>query len=310
MIATAARWRVPPVCHWRDFRFDLSGHDRRDSARVLQSEFGRQLEILDRLDPRSESVAVLDFGFESTNKALGLIAMKTCDTPVLALRIGSIWCVAFPPDNIAASRSSISARPDPFQKPIGSGRLEPSISPGIARELAVRIKPAIHGQQLTPHAIRGQSAVRKLRHRHVEHNVSCRPRHRDHQRIVSHTRVRQRPRAEDWAEYWSSRFRSLPHRPPASHSSRLASSGWYSPAPRIPFHCSRANAIARSMQCHGHSDCPARFFRPIAPVARNLSITPVRREYRSDPFRIMATNRGKRFNPCEYTPSRLVSAKS
>ena len=122
-----------------------------------------------------------------------LNAMKTCDCPFSRFGSAVIWWVAFPPESIAARRSSINARPEPFQKPIGSGRFDASMSPRNSSEPALLIKPTLDRQQFTARPIGCQSAVGELRHRHVEDNVSLRRGNRDHQRIVAHSRIRSAP---------------------------------------------------------------------------------------------------------------------
>ena len=209
----------------------------------------------------------------------GANARKTCDWPDFFQRIhGRISCVALPPASSAPSTSSTNARPDPFQKPIGNARCDASIAAASVRQMARRIVPTRHRQRLTALAIRRQRPVRKLRHRHIQHDGRWRvlprsPPESQPPADCSPPPACSRPTAEGWPAYSTSRSPQNPPAPPAIRTLRHAASASCSPAQRRPCHV-RAQAPWLAPSPHKPPGSPAPAARPSAQSLQSSSCKP------------------------------------
>ena len=166
----------------------------------------------------------------------------------------------------------------------------------IARQLPGAVEPAWHRQRLAAAPVRGERAVGKLRHRHVEHDVTAGARDRDDQRIVADARRVGAPR------------RKVGKRVGPADGDRAGVSRL--PAVRAatqPMPCSRDRAIAASI-----ASCAFRAPTPPPPSHRSTAPDTETRAARArtstTPLRIIVMRRGNRFRPCEGTPSRVESA--
>ena len=93
---------------------------------------------------------------------------------------------------------------------------------GDASQAAIQVVPSVNWQEFTTRPIRGQRAIRKLGHRHVQNNVAFDPRHRDHQWIVSDSWLLRAPRGKIRtcvrpADSDEASIRGLPAVGPAAH---------------------------------------------------------------------------------------------